>query len=95
VLVVPSLFVYELMAVAERTLPPEHSDALWERFLTWRIPVVNVHDALMRDTLAIGRELGCSLYDAVAPALAQQLGVTLVSADRRAHGDWPGVRLVE
>lgn len=93
-LVVPSLFTYELMAVAERTLDPDRSDELWNRFIAWRISVVYVHVALMRDALAIRRELGCSLYDAVAPALARQLGVALVSADRRAHGKWPGVRLI-
>jgi predicted nucleic acid-binding protein len=93
-LVVPSLFLYELMAVAERTLSAEHSDEFWSRFLSWRLGVVRVHDSLMRDALEIRRDLGCSLYDAVAPALARQLGATLASADQRAHGTWPGVRII-
>jgi predicted nucleic acid-binding protein len=38
--------------------------------------------------------LGCSFYDALAPALAVLLGATLVSADARAHSRFPGVRLI-
>jgi hypothetical protein len=39
--------------------------------------------------------LGCSFYDALAPACASLLDATLASADVRAHGAYPGVELVE
>ena len=38
--------------------------------------------------------LGCSFYDALAPALAVLLGGELCSADRRAHEAFAGVRLL-
>jgi hypothetical protein len=39
--------------------------------------------------------LGCSFYDALAPACAVLLDATLASADARAHGAFPGVHLIE
>jgi predicted nucleic acid-binding protein len=93
-IVVPSLFVYELMNVAERCLTPEDVTAFWERFLTWRIPVRSVGDDLVRGSLKARGRLGCSLYDAIAPALAAELGATLYSSDRAAHARWPDVTFV-
>jgi predicted nucleic acid-binding protein len=93
-IVVPSLFVYEVFAVAARVLAPAAADELWERFLSWRIHVRELDAALMPAALAVQRRLGCSLYDAVAPAVAEQAGATLYSADARAHARWPGVVLL-
>lgn len=93
-LVVPSIFVYELIAVATRTLSEADARVFWERFLGWRISVVEVGGALMLDALDIRGRLGCSFYDAVAPALAQRLGVSLYSADVRAHGSLTDVVLL-
>jgi len=93
-LVVSSLFVWEVVAVAVRGLSAEDARGFWERFVTWRIVVAEVGDALMRDALGVCERLGCSLYDAVAPALAAQLGAELCSADRKAHAQWPGVELL-
>lgn len=93
-IVVPSLFVYEFLGVASRQLTPDECDALWARFLDWRIGIREVSDGLVRTALRVSRELGCSFYDAVAPALAEELGCALYSADARAHGRWPGVVLV-
>lgn len=93
-LVVPSLFVYEVLAVAARTLGVHTADAFWERFLSWRIGVAEVGSRLMHDALELSQELDCSLYDAVAPALARQLDARLCSADVRAHAAWPEVILV-
>jgi predicted nucleic acid-binding protein len=91
---VPSLFVYEFAGVATRLLDPGERDELWRRFLSWRIVVREVGDGLMSDSMRIADRLGCSLYDAVAPALAESLDAPLVSADRRAHALWPGVTLL-
>jgi predicted nucleic acid-binding protein len=93
-IVVPSLFVYELMNVAARCLSPEDAVAFWDRFLSWRIPVRSVGDDLVRSGMKVRGRLGCSLYDAIAPALAAELGATLYTADRAAHASWPGVMLV-
>jgi len=93
-LVVPSLFVYEVVAVAIRSLPAAQADAFWERFVSWRVSVVEVGATLVHEALAVRQELGCSFYDAVAPALARELGARLCSADVRAHGGWPGVMLL-
>jgi predicted nucleic acid-binding protein len=93
-IVVPSLFVYELMNVAARCLDPQDLVGFWERFLAWRIPVRSVGDDLVRASIAARATLGCSLYDAVAPALAAELDAPLYTADRAAHAGWPGASFV-
>lgn len=93
-IVVPSLFVYEFAGVATRVLDPAERDELWQRFLSWRIVVREVGDALIGDSMRIADRLGCSFYDAVAPALAEALGAPLISADREAHATWPGAVLI-
>lgn len=93
-IVVPSLFVYELFGVACRELPAGDVDELWCRFLTWRIRVREMDETLMPAALDVRRRLGCALYDAFAPAVAEQADATLCSADECAHGRWPGVMLV-
>jgi predicted nucleic acid-binding protein len=92
-LVVSSVFVYEFMAVACRT-PAVDPTELWKRFVGWRIRVREVDSPLMLEALSVRERCGCTLYDALAPALAEELGATLYSADRRAHGDWPGAVLI-
>ena len=93
-LVVPSLFVYEVVAVATRSMSGPHADAFWDRFVSWRVSVVEVGAALVHEALAVREELGCSFYDAIAPALARELDARLCSADVRAHGGWPEVMLL-
>jgi predicted nucleic acid-binding protein len=93
-LVVPSLFVYEVVGVATRVMSTSDVRAFWDRFLSWRIGVREVGGALLEEALLVREKLGCSFYDAVAPALASELGGRLCSADRRAHGTWPGVELL-
>ena len=94
-LVVPSLFVYELVAVATRTMSATDAHAFWDRFMSWRVSVVEVGGELVHEALAMSERLGCSFYDALAPALASRLDAQLCSADRRAHGEWPEVVLLE
>ena len=60
----------------------------------WRIGVVEVGATLVSDVLEVRGELGCSFYDAVAPALARELNARLCSADVRAHAGWPDVMLL-
>ncbi len=90
-IVVPSLFVYEFASVASRFLTGDEVRELWRRFLDWRISVRELGDSLMRDAFDIRDRYGCAVYDAVSSALAAQLGATLYSADRRAHGGMPDV----
>ena len=93
-LVVPSLFVYEIVAVATRRLSATHAQVFWQRFMSWRLSVVEVGGELVDQTLVVREQLGCSFYDAVAPALSAQLGAEFCSADRRAHGEWPDAVLL-
>ncbi|MDF1542065.1 MAG: type II toxin-antitoxin system VapC family toxin [Anaerosomatales bacterium] len=93
-IVVPSLFVYEFAGVATRLLQLDEARDLWARFLDWRISVREVGDSLMRDAFDIRERYGCTLYDALSPALAAQIGATLCSADRRAHGGMPGAVII-
>lgn len=93
-LVVPSLFVYEVVSVAARTLTPSDGREFWGRFVSWRIGVRAVGASLVEEALLVREKLDCSFYDAVAPALATELGGVLCSADRRAHGSWSGVQLL-
>lgn len=93
-LVVPSLFVYEVVAVATRTMTPTDARVFWEHFMSWRLSVVEVGGAFVFETLAVQERLGCSFYDAAAPALATHLGAQLCSADARAHGRFAGVQLI-
>jgi predicted nucleic acid-binding protein len=91
---VPSLFVYEVFAVASRTLGDDDLSELWSRLLSWRLRVRDVDAALVPEALHIRGELGCSLYDAFSPAVALQADAVLYSADAKAHGQWPDVVLL-
>lgn len=93
-LVVPSLFVYEVVAVATRTMSAPDARVFWERFMSWRLSVVEVGGAFVSEALAVRERLGCSFYDALAPALAVQLDAQLYSADTRAHARFAGVQLI-
>lgn len=93
-IVVPSLFVYEVVSVATRSMAITHGVEFWERFVSWRLSVVEVGASLVSEALAVRQELDCNFYDAVAPALARDLGARLCSADVRAHAGWPEVMLL-
>lgn len=93
-IVVPSLFVYEVLAFASSELPAREMKELWDRFLSWRIHVREVDATLFPAALRVRRRLDCSLHDAFAPAVAEQAGAVLYSANARAHGRWPGVVLI-
>lgn len=51
-------------------------------FLAWKIPTVN-DDALIIEAYDRSTEFGCSLYDGLYLALAEQAGYPLIHADGR------------
>lgn len=91
-LAVPAVFVFEVLDVARRHLGNTGAEVLWDTIQHDEIEVVSA--ALIESSLAWSRKLDCTLYDAAAPALAEALDAQLVSADRRAHGEFPGVRII-
>jgi len=93
-LVVPVVFMHEVLDVARRRLGPETARALLARLDREALAVIDADTAFLDAALVTAARLGCSVYDAAAPTLAQLLGVQLVSADSRAHSTFPGVRLI-
>jgi predicted nucleic acid-binding protein len=93
-LVVPALFVLEVVAVAVRHGGPVFGERTWRTLQLVGLTAVGLDDELAAAAFEQCRRLGCSFYDALAPALADRLSAPLVSADRRAHGAYPGVRLI-
>ncbi|MDO8847580.1 MAG: type II toxin-antitoxin system VapC family toxin [Coriobacteriia bacterium] len=93
-LVVPAVFPFEVLDVARRLFGIAEARALWEGLSAAGVLVASSDEALLADTLEVASSLGCTLYDAAAPALAARLGCPLVSADKRAHARVAGVRLI-
>ena len=93
-IVVSSLFLHEVVAVAVRHGGPDYGERTWESLELADLAVVGLDDTLARAALEQCRQLGCSFYDALAPAIAERLGAPLYSADERAHGGFAGVVLV-
>lgn len=93
-IVVPSLFVHEVVAVAVRHGGAGLGDRVWRNLRNADLTVAGLDDALAAAALQQVDALGCSFYDAIAPALAGLLGGTLYSADRRAHADVEGAVLL-
>jgi predicted nucleic acid-binding protein len=91
---VTSLFAHELVGVAVRHGGPAFGRRVWEVLQSARLSVVGLHDGVVAEALTQCEVLGCSFYDALAPAVAVHLGARLVSADRRAHAGVEGVRIL-
>jgi predicted nucleic acid-binding protein len=85
-IVVPVLFVHEVLDVTRRYRGVEKARALWGELRALDVRVAGIDDDLMHSALDLSGDLGCTLYDAMAPALAERLDAPLYSADRRAHG---------
>lgn len=94
VIAAPTHFVHEVLSVVARLDDPGAIVPAWESMMDAGIDVVPLTDEVVREAAAQCDALGCSFYDALAPAAASLLGATLVSADARAHGRYPGVRLI-
>ncbi len=93
-LVVPDLFVYEVLRTVRRKagdVAAREVPGFFERAGLITVPPVV---AVLRETLQQASALGCDVYDACAPAIASLLGAPLYSADRRAHATFPGVTLI-
>lgn len=93
-LVVPMLFLYEVVDVARRHFGVEGARRVWKSLAADELVVSSPDSGLMDRSIDVAETLGCTLYDAAAPALAEHLGCELVSADRRAHEAFPGVVLI-
>jgi predicted nucleic acid-binding protein len=93
-LVVPDLFVYEVLRTVRRKAGDGSAQAVVEFFSTAGLVTVPPIDRVLRAMLDQASALGCDVYDACAPAIASLLGADLYSADRRAHAAFPGVTLI-
>lgn len=92
-LAVPAHFEHELVSVAIRERGVAFGTSVWAALKNAELTVVPL-DELADEAFVQCRALGCTFYDALAPALASLVGGTLVSADRRAHSTYPDVRLM-
>ena len=91
---VPEHFVVEVLSVVNRRFGPAAVIPAWDLAVLAGIEVHPLTPELVGEAARQCAVLGCSLYDALAPALAVLLGGELCSADRRAHGGVEGVRLI-
>ncbi|PKQ21016.1 MAG: hypothetical protein CVT66_01990 [Actinobacteria bacterium HGW-Actinobacteria-6] len=91
---VPTHFVDEVLAVVRRYFSHEDIVPAWETLQDAGVSIVPLTDEVVREAARQCGLLGCSFYDALAPACAALLGATLVSADARAHGAYPDVQLI-
>jgi predicted nucleic acid-binding protein len=90
----PEQCVAELLAVVRRTHGPALVVETWRQLRRAKLAVAPLNDDLVERAGRICAQTGCAFYDALAPALAETLESGLVSADRRAHGHWPGVEIL-
>jgi predicted nucleic acid-binding protein len=93
-LVVPSIFSHELVAVAMRAADAALARDVWTNVRAASLFEVELDDTVTQAALAVCERTGCAFYDALAPAVAELLDARLCSADRRAHGRYPGVQLI-
>ena len=92
---VPTHFVHEVLSVVRRHYTPRDVVPAWQRLKASGVAVLPLTDEVVEETARQCDVLGCSFYDALAPACASLLGATLASADERAHGAYPDVYLIE
>jgi predicted nucleic acid-binding protein len=93
-LAVPTHFVHEVLAVVQREMSARAIPEGWRHIQASGVAVLPLSDEVVAEAALQCDALGCSLYDALAPACASLLGATLASADERAHGAYPGVHLI-
>ncbi len=94
-LAAPTHFVHEVLAIVQRQMSARAIPEAWEHLKASGITIVPLTDEIVEEAAAQCDSLGCSFYDALAPACASLLGATLASADTRAHGAYPDLHLVE
>ena len=93
-IVVAAHFLHEVVAVAVRHGGPQLGRGAWRALSSAGLRTIALDDRLANAALEQCELLGCTFYDALAPAIAVELGGTLYSADVRAHSRVPGVKLV-
>ncbi len=93
-LVVPVHFIHEVLNVVQRSHCPGGITKAWALLKDSGASVVGLTDEVVEEAARQCAVLGCSFYDALAPAVAALVGATLVSADAEAHSRVPGVRLI-
>jgi predicted nucleic acid-binding protein len=91
---IPAQCLGEVLAVVTRTDGPAEALAAWVALDMASVHCHGFDDSLLREAQHQIAALRCDLYGALAPALAHNLEATLYSADRRAHGRYPGVMLL-
>lgn len=87
-------FAHEVLAVVRRELTARAIAEGWDHIKASGIAILPLTDEVVAEAVRQCETLGCSFYDALAPACASLLGATLASANERAHGAYPGVHLV-
>lgn len=93
-LVVPDLFVYEVLRTIRRKAGDEPARAAVAFFSAAGIVTVPPVERVLETALDAANALGCDFCDACAPAIATLLDAPLYSADRRAHAGYAGVLLI-
>lgn len=69
-------------AMRARFIRGEDSENWYSEFLDWHLPLVETAD-LFRPAYRLSLRLGCSFYDAIYLALAQQENIPFLHADQR------------
>jgi predicted nucleic acid-binding protein len=90
----PAQCMGEILAVVARSTGASGATQAWVALDMARLEQHGFSDALLHEARRQTDGLGCVFYDALAPALAVLMGADLYSADKRAHGAFPGVRLL-
>lgn len=91
---VDTLFHYEVMRASARGARPRDAERIWRDITAFRLATVPLGEELVGAAADAAERYGCALYDAFAAGLADLLDAPLYSADARAHGAHPQVRLV-
>ena len=95
VIAVDSLFSYEVLRVASREADAGDVSRVWDDLVALQLVTVPLGSELVGAAASVREAYGCTLYDAFSAGLADLLEAPLYSADVRAHGQHPRVRLVE
>jgi predicted nucleic acid-binding protein len=93
-IVVAAHFLHEVVGVAVRHGGPALGRAAWASLEGAELTAIGLDERLSSAAFDQCEALGCTFYDALAPALAHELGATLYSADARAHARFAGVQLI-
>lgn len=94
VLAVDTLFFYEVLRAASRDGRPEDAERVWRDLKRLDLITVPLGDELVSAAVSVRQTSGCTLYDAFSAGLAQLLDAEFFSADERAHGKLPRVRII-